>query len=457
MTSDTGGQRYLSVFKAVMMTLGALGVVSSFSYVGGVLGGASGNASWLVMLIATGLTMCVACALSAFAHRYVVTGSIMSYLAEVFGSWARLIVGSSYLLGYVVALSTILLGSAYYINNVLVQIHVGEAGILGEIVLISGTAVLAGLLTIRGLDTSATVVTILTLMSIPGLAVITGGVLRTEGLHLQPQLLLAGASAQSIMTGIGIGLAFYIGFDGCASLATDTRNPKRNVPIILLSSIAACGALMVVAGCLVQVPALASHTSGLNAGVPPMVILATIGHVGFLALPLSVTFVFATFSSATAFMNFAARIFAKASTDGMLPRKLKVVHPRYHTPVNAVILLVIAASALPSSILVLTRTPALTLMVAFSAAMSYFWFPPYFLVCVGALRLYGRERQHNIFAVIAYIVGAVGVLAIALYNLINRAPGLLGTVPFISLGAVGVLSIAYIWRARQQTAARAGA
>ncbi len=60
----------------------------------------AGNGSWLGALIAAVATSLVGLSVIAFARRYVVTGSIYSYLPHVFGPWARILAGAALVLGW---------------------------------------------------------------------------------------------------------------------------------------------------------------------------------------------------------------------------------------------------------------------------------------------------------------------------------------------------------------------
>jgi amino acid transporter len=53
----------------------------------------SGMASWTSLLIAMVAAMCIGATVTTFARRYVVTGSLYSYVSHALGGWARCITG----------------------------------------------------------------------------------------------------------------------------------------------------------------------------------------------------------------------------------------------------------------------------------------------------------------------------------------------------------------------------
>jgi APA family basic amino acid/polyamine antiporter len=152
----------------------------------------------------------------------------------------------------------------------------------------------------------------------------------------------------------------YVGFDAVSTAAEETRNPQRNVPIGLIGSLLICTAfyLLVSAGAIgaigaqpvrgamgeVLMPgsaALAQRCAQIVAGgaTQPLVcshealahVLRTIGDVkignliglaAFLALPSVVLMM----------MYGQTRVFFVMARDGLLPRPLAAVHPRWKTP-----------------------------------------------------------------------------------------------------------------------------
>ncbi len=67
----------------------------------------AGNGSWLGALIAAVATSLVGLSVITFARRYVVTGSLYSYIPHVFGPWARILTGATLFLGYVAQIGAI--------------------------------------------------------------------------------------------------------------------------------------------------------------------------------------------------------------------------------------------------------------------------------------------------------------------------------------------------------------
>lgn len=143
----------------------------------------------------------------------------------------------------------------------------------------------------------------------------------------------------------------FIGFDAVSTAAQEARNPQRDMPIGILTSLAICTVLYIaVSGLLTGV----LHYSQLNVAAPvALAIDATGVKWGSLLVKLGTIAGTAT----VMLMNLLgqSRIFFVMSKDGMLPSWAGAIHPRFRTPwISSIVVgLVIAvfAGLLPISIL----------------------------------------------------------------------------------------------------------
>jgi basic amino acid/polyamine antiporter, APA family len=120
----------------------------------------------------------------------------------------------------------------------------------------------------------------------------------------------------------------YIGFDAVSTAAEETRNPKRDMPIAIISSLVVCTIIYIAVALVLT-------------GMLPWRQLATAEPLAFAfsalgmkwpALFISLGAVFATTSVLVVFQLGQPRIFFSMARDGLLPRWAARVHPRYRTP-----------------------------------------------------------------------------------------------------------------------------
>ena len=120
----------------------------------------------------------------------------------------------------------------------------------------------------------------------------------------------------------------YIGFDAVSTAAQESKNPKRDMPIGILGSLAICTVLYILVGLVLTglvkykylgVPdslAVGMDATGFKWGS----LLVKIGALGGLT------------STMIVMLLGQSRVFFSMSKDGLLPKMFSVVHPKFRTP-----------------------------------------------------------------------------------------------------------------------------
>jgi basic amino acid/polyamine antiporter, APA family len=231
-----------------------------------------------------------------------------------------------------------------------------------------------------------------------------------------------------IQAGAAIIFFSYIGFDAVSTAAEETRNPRRDLPIGLIASLAIC-TLLYVAVSVVLTGML--PTSELNTAEPLARAFSAIG-IDWAAGFIAVGAVIATTAVLLVFQLGQPRIFFSMSRDGLLPAYFARVHPKFRTPHVTTIwtgVLVAVFSCLSS----------LDIMVELTNIGTLFAFV---LVCAGVIVLRytdpGRTRH---FRMPWLPLGPVWIYA--LYRLFlalrsGEGPGLPLTIELIVMSAVGL-------------------
>jgi APA family basic amino acid/polyamine antiporter len=120
----------------------------------------------------------------------------------------------------------------------------------------------------------------------------------------------------------------YIGFDAVSTAAEETRNPQRDMPIAIMSSLVVCTIIYIAVAVVLtgMVP-----WRQLGTAEPLATAFSALG-MKWPALFISLGAVFATTSVLVVFQLGQPRIFFSMARDGLLPKWAARVHPRHRTP-----------------------------------------------------------------------------------------------------------------------------
>jgi APA family basic amino acid/polyamine antiporter len=139
-----------------------------------------------------------------------------------------------------------------------------------------------------------------------------------------------------ILRGAGVIFFVFIGFDIVATMAQETKNPQRNMPIGILGSLAICTVLFVLFGHVLT--GLANYTEFKNSAAPVAIAIektpyAWLSSAVILAILIGYT------SVILVDLLGQSRVFFSMSRDGLLPPVFSRLHPRFQTPFQSTLLL----------------------------------------------------------------------------------------------------------------------
>jgi amino acid transporter len=127
----------------------------------------------------------------------------------------------------------------------------------------------------------------------------------------------------------------YTGWEGIAPLAEESKNPRRNVPLGIYTSIAILGVLFILCFWGMLVGWGVNDVAGLTASkeLPPFVLAHRfLGGAWILVL---IALANSTLAVSIACSNISSRIWYAMGRSGALPKQFAYVHPKYKTPWNA--------------------------------------------------------------------------------------------------------------------------
>ena len=333
-----------------------------------------------------------ACALAAlvyseFASLVPLSGSAYTYVYVTLGELAAWLIGWNLLLEYLVSVSVVAIGWSAYFCNILKNFGItlpavltaspGTSDVPGAIMNLPALAITIALtfLAIAGIKNSTVFNNIIVSIKVsvvlffigfglfhlhpeywhpfipPRIATSTGHAMDilhlpfnefimklfhgTLGIHND---LVYHYGWEGVLTAAGIVFFAYIGFDAVTTVAEESKNPQRDLPIGILGSLVICTVLYLIVSLiltgLIPVtidgkpnPALTGH----EAGAALSVAFTALGHkwaalvIGFGALCGMTSIILVMIVG-------QSRILFSMSRDGLLPKFFSSIHHKYRTP-----------------------------------------------------------------------------------------------------------------------------
>jgi APA family basic amino acid/polyamine antiporter len=330
-----------------LIGLGVGGIVGTgIMTLTGVGAGIAGPAVILSFVIAGVVCAAAALAYAEMATMIPMAGSAYTYTYVALGELAAWIVGWTLILEYTVVCSAVAVGWSGYAGGVIrsagwpvpeALLNGPFAGGLVNVPAIVISLAVAGLLAI-GSRESATVNLILVAIKLVALAIFVALALPAfDASNFQPfapfgygSTEIAGGAKQGVMAAAAIIFFAFYGFDAVSTAAEETKNPKRDLKIGIVGSMAVCTVLYLVVAASALGGARYQDLAG--SAEPLALVLRGLNHpVG--ATLIAAAAVIALPTVIMAFMYGQSRIFFVMARDGLLPQRLSVVNARSGTPV----------------------------------------------------------------------------------------------------------------------------
>jgi APA family basic amino acid/polyamine antiporter len=359
-TGEKALKRTLGPWALVALGIGAIIGAGLFVRTAAAIAERAGPSVTLAFLVAALGCLFAGLCYAEFASMIPIAGSAYTYSYATMGEFVAWIIGWDLVLEYAVGAATVAIAWSEYANRVLgffgMQIPYqfyhspfetsadGVQGII-NIPAVVILALLSGLL-IRGIQESAWVNNFIVILkvSIVILVIAIGWGFINPANHTPfipeattyttPQgVTHAYGGLMGILGAAGVVFFAFIGFDAVSTAAQETKNPKRDMPIGILGSLAICTVLYVLFSYVLSGVATVEdfRTQGREASVAFAITTYMTGY-NWLSQFVTVA-ILAGFSSVILVMLLGqSRVFYSMSRDGLVPPVFSDVHRRFRTP-----------------------------------------------------------------------------------------------------------------------------
>lgn len=335
---DDGLKKVLGPIDLVMMGIGAIIGTGIFvlTGTGALTAGPALTVSFVIAAMACGFAaLCYA----EFASAIPVSGSIYTYSYATLGEIVAWMIGWDLLLEYGLATSAVSVGWSGYFQSLVAgfglklpaALTAAPGSVPGVHTLLNLPACLIMLaitwVVSYGVRESARINNLMVAIKISVvLLFIAVGVWHVRPVNWQP---FAPFGVTGIFNAAALVFFAFIGFDAVTSAAEEVRNPRRDLPVGIIGSLAVCTVLYVTVAAIMT-------------GIVPFAKFAGVDH------PVSLALQFAGQNWVAGFVDLGAilgmttvilvmtygqtRIIFAMSRDGLLPERLSSVHPVHATP-----------------------------------------------------------------------------------------------------------------------------
>jgi APA family basic amino acid/polyamine antiporter len=308
------------------------------------------------VLTAIGCSLAGLC-YSEFATMIPVAGSAYTYAYASFGELWAWIIGWDLILEYSVGAATVAIGWSQTLLALLTSLglalpeQIAESpwqGMRGGWINLPAVAVvvLVSLVLMRGIQESATLNNFIVALKIAVILVfiaIGWGYMQPAN-HtplIPPNTGQFGSYGWSgLLAGAGAIFFAYIGFDAVSTAAQEARNPKRDLPIGIFGSLAACTLLFILYAWVLT--GIVNYRQ-LNVAAPLAMALDKIPYP-WLSVAMNLAVLLGLTSVMLVMLLGQSRVFYSMSRDGLLPASFADVHPVFRTPWRCNLLLMVFVS-----------------------------------------------------------------------------------------------------------------
>ncbi|WP_223648505.1 amino acid permease [Hymenobacter psoromatis] len=374
-------QRTLGAGNLVALGVGAIIGAGLFVRTAAAAAQAAGPGVTLAFILAAFGCVFAGLCYAEFAAMIPIAGSAYTYAYTTMGEFVAWIIGWALIMEYALGAATVSIAWSEYLNKLLEVFHTsipyGLSHSPFEHAMINGVSehgfinlpalliiVALSLLLVKGTQESAlfnAVIVVLKVLIvivfiavgwqfinpvnhtpylIPADAVVknaAGEVVRTYGGFFKHGL-------GGIIGGAGIVFFAFIGFDAVSTAAQEARNPKRDMPIGILGSLAICTVLYILFGHVLTGVASWREFADPALGGEASVAYAIRAHMpgyGWLATAVTMGILLGFTSVILVMLMGQSRVFFSMAKDGLMPKAFSELHPRFSTPYKSNLMLMV--------------------------------------------------------------------------------------------------------------------
>jgi amino acid transporter len=399
-----------------------------------VVAGLAGLGCWLSYFIGTLGVVIVAASVGVLASRHPEAGSYFVYIGRSFGPLAGALAGWSMISAYMFTAVAVTLSFAIFVGDILAAFGIA-LNILPATLLMLVFIATVTYAAYRDIRLSSRVGLVLEVISVGIMILIIAIVVRVQGTLIDPpQLKISAFNYGGVFSALPFVIFSFVGFESSATLAKESANPRRNIPLAVIGCAAFAGIFFTLMAYL-MVLGMGGDTATLGKSSAPFGDVAVRAGLGWASVVVYFAATISVFACALASINAAARLLFSMGRYRFLHRSMGLVHDTHHTPHRAILLCgamlaVICLGLLPAGFL-----------DAFGYAgtfASFGFVVVYFALCIVAPMDLKRSREMKAQHVIVGVVGAALMLFVVIGSVYPVPPHPYDMLPYVFFAYMAV-------------------
>lgn len=371
-----------------------------------------GNVAPVAMLIGAAAAVCIAIVIGQFARKIPSAGGFYSYAVAVIGNEAGFLVGWLYNMTYVAGVCLSALNFSLVFNDFLdTYFHVSVPFwiLFIALVLIVTWITYLGVKPSTGLTSVLGTLEVALLFIVAALLIVRAGGNNSLAFFNPANNGFTGDTLKSLFLGVVFAFAAVSGFEGCAPMAEETKNPRRTVPLAIALSAGLIGLFYVFAMYAAVVGWGPAKLDGyINSPNPWREMAGGIGDI--FALFVSLAILNSVIGGTQSTFNASSRLLFAFGRSGILPHRLGDISASRKTPYIAA-LVTSAATIVASLVAAAIFNGAFEAFVFFLTILTICFVSLYAVFCIGCPIYYWTKARsefnpllHLVFPVIGLVV-----------------------------------------------------
>jgi len=327
----------LSLIEMIGQSLGVIAPTLTPALNIAVVAGLAGMGCWVAYFIATVGVVIVAASVGVLASRHPQAGSYFVYIGRSLGPYTGALAGWAMVGAYLFTAVSGALSFAIFLDNFLLEFGLKSIAVPLWVFMLAFLAMVT-YAAYRDVKLSSRVGLILEILSIGIIIVITGLIVRVKGTVIDPlQLAPSSFKPGAVLSALPFVIFSFVGFESAATLAKESANPRRTIPVAVIGCAAFAGIFFTLIAYFMVFgvgddTAVLARSSAPFGDVAAKAGLAGASPIVYFAAMVSV------FACCLACVNAGARLLYSMGKYEFLHRSMGAVHGTHRTPHRAILL-----------------------------------------------------------------------------------------------------------------------